>query len=465
MRSFRLRLLVTLLVWIGMMLAGLFIVVLQLLPIYANAENKSDIWLILFLTFAVALLFSAIVGTRIIEVNIKPIENATETAMELVKGNYRARASESNAQASIELSKTINVLARNLQEITAMRVMEQERLKTLIENMGSALIMIDKQGAISLVNKPFLDEFELNMDNTLGKFYKEIHIPFELEDFIENVFMMETHSRAQIEFMSGVKLKNLNVYGAPVIGEHQRWLGIVIVFHDITELKRLEQIRKDFVANVSHELRTPVTSIKGFSETLLDGAYKDTETLLTFLDIVHSESNRLEMLINDLLDLSNVEQSGFEVNAQPTDMKAAIKRAVEMIQPKLDEKSIRLKLEIKPVTVLGDANRLIQVIMNLLVNAVTYSSNNTEIAIRLFVKDDQAVIQVEDQGIGIESSEIGRLFERFYRVDRARSRNSGGTGLGLSIVKHLIEAHHGKVEVESQVGIGTIFTIYLPLAS
>ncbi|MDQ0430505.1 two-component system phosphate regulon sensor histidine kinase PhoR [Planomicrobium stackebrandtii] len=465
MKSFRHRLLITLLVWIGMMLAGLFIVVHQLLPIYANAENKTEIWLVLFFAFFLALLFSAIVGSRIIEVNIKPIENATETAMELVKGNYRARASESNAQASVELSRTINVLARNLQEITAVRVMEQERLKTLIENMGSALIMIDRQGAVSLVNKPFLEEFELSTENTLGKFYKEIHVPYELEDFIENVFMTETHSRAQIEFMSGLNLKNLNVYGAPVIGEHQRWLGIVIVFHDITELKRLEQIRKDFVANVSHELRTPVTSIKGFSETLLDGAYKDTDTLLSFLEIVHTESNRLEMLINDLLDLSNVEQSGFEVKAQPTEMKAVIKRAVEMIQPKINEKSIGLKLEIKPVTVYGDANRLIQVIMNLLINAVTYSGNNTEITIRLFVKDNQAVIQVEDQGIGIESSEIGRLFERFYRVDRARSRNSGGTGLGLSIVKHLIEAHHGKVEVDSAVGVGTTFTIYLPLAS
>ena len=464
MKSFRHRLLATLLVWIGMMLGGLFIVVLQVLPIYESAVDKTDSWMILFLTFVVAFLFSAIVGSRIIQVNIQPIENATETAMELVKGNYRARASESNALGSVELSRTINVLARNLQEITAIRGMEQERLKTLIENMGSALIMIDKQGAVSLVNKPFLDEFGLSTENTLGKFYKEIHVPSELEDFIENVFMLETHSRAQIEFLSGLKLKNLNVYGAPVIGEHQRWLGIVIVFHDITELKRLEQIRKDFVANVSHELRTPVTSIKGFSETLLDGAYKDTETLLSFLEIVHSESNRLEMLINDLLDLSKVEQSGFEVNAQPTDMKAAINRAVEMIQPKLDEKSIRLNLEVKPVTVLGDANRLIQVIMNLLINAFTYSSNHTEITIRLFVKDEQAVIQVEDQGIGIESSEIGRLFERFYRVDRARSRNSGGTGLGLSIVKHLIEAHQGKVEVDSQVGVGTTFTIYLPLA-
>lgn len=464
MRFLRQRLLTTLLVWIGMMLAGLYIVMLQLLPIYENAEDKSDIWMLLFFSLVVALVLSAIVGSRVIGVAIKPIENATETAMELVKGNYVARASESNAYNSIELSRTINVLARNLQEITAVRVMEQERLKTLIENMGSALIMIDKQGAVSLVNKPFLEEFELTPDVVMGEFYKEIQVPIEVENFIESVFMTETHSRVQIEFLSGLKLKNFNVYGAPVIGEHERWLGIVIVFQDITELKKLEQIRKDFVANVSHELRTPVTSIKGFSETLLNGAYKDTETLLSFLEIVHTESNRLEMLINDLLDLSKVEQSGFRVNAQPMNMEAVIKRAREMIQPKIDEKSIHLKLEIQPVTVLGDANRLIQVMMNLLINAVTYSSNHTEITIRLFRKDNRAIIQVEDQGIGIESSEIERLFERFYRVDRARSRNSGGTGLGLSIVKHLIEAHHGQVEVDSTVGVGTTFTIYLPLA-
>ncbi|ANU12735.1 two-component system histidine kinase PnpS [Planococcus halocryophilus] len=464
MNFLRHRLLTTLLVWIGMMLAGLFIVMLQLLPIYEDAEDKSDIWMLLFFSLVVALVLSAIVGSRVIGVAIKPIENATETAMELVKGNYVARASESNASNSIELSRTINVLARNLQEITAVRVMEQERLKTLIENMGSALIMIDKQGAVSLVNKPFLEEFELTPSVVMGKFYKEIQVPIEVENFIESVFMTETHSRVQIEFLSGLKLKNFNVYGAPVIGEHERWLGIVIVFQDITELKRLEQIRKDFVANVSHELRTPVTSIKGFSETLLDGAYKDTETLLSFLEIVHTESNRLEMLINDLLDLSKVEQSGFRVNAQPMNMEAVIKRAREMIQPKIDEKSIHLKLEIQPINVLGDANRLIQVMMNLLINAVTYSSNHTEITIRLFRKDNRAIIQVEDQGIGIESSEIERLFERFYRVDRARSRNSGGTGLGLSIVKHLIEAHHGQVEVDSTVGVGTTFTIYLPLA-
>lgn len=465
MKSFRHRLLLTILAWIGLLLACLLIIIIQLFPMYAEAEDKTEVWIILALVFIGALLFSALVGYRIIKVQALPIENVTQTALELVKGNYRARAFEYGNVGAVQLSSTINILARNLQEITAVREMEQERLKTLIENMGSALIMIDRQGGVALVNKSFMDEFNLKEEQIHQKFYKEIPLPEMFERFIEQVFMTEQAARDQLEFNQGIQTKNIDVYGAPVLGDHEQWLGIVIVSHDITELKRLEQVRKDFVANVSHELRTPVTSIKGFSETLIDGAHADESTLLSFLEIIHTESNRLEMLINDLLDLSKVEQAGFQVNALPTDMEKVIKRAEEMVSRRIEEKHIKLDLQLEPVTLLGDPDRLLQVMMNLLVNAITYSSSETTVTVRLYAKGKFALIEVEDQGIGIEASEIGRLFERFYRVDRARSRNSGGTGLGLSIVKHLIEAHHGKVEVESTVGVGTKFTVQLPLGS
>ncbi|MGM0897272.1 MAG: two-component system histidine kinase PnpS [Bacillota bacterium] len=462
--TFRRRLLISFMLWIGTLLTGLYLIVLQFFPLYEEAENKPAVWLSLGIIFLIGLGMSAVIGNRIIRHQVEPIENATATAVELVKGNYRARAYESDAQGSLELNKTINVLARNLQEVATVRQMEQERLKTLIENMGSALVMIDRQGTISLINRAFLEETGLTSDGVLGVLYREINIAPELKSFIEKVFMTETRSREQIEFAEGVGVKNLDVYGAPVIGEHERWLGVVIVFHDITELKKLEQVRKDFVANVSHELRTPVTSIKGFSETLLDGAYQDTNTLLSFLEIIQTESNRLEMLINDLLNLSNMERSAFHIQLEATDMKTVIERAIETVHPKLKEKSISIDLKLDPVMVKGDGNRLIQVIVNLLINAATYSQENTTVSLRLHAEGGQAVVKVKDQGMGIEATEIDRLFERFYRVDRARSRNSGGTGLGLSIVKHIIEAHHGKVEVESEVGVGTTFTVYLPLA-
>lgn len=464
MKSFQQRLLTTILIWLGILLAGMLILIGQLFPVYEQMENKMQIWSFLALIFIVAMVFSAVIGYRIIKVQALPIENVTETALELAKGNYRARAYEFSNIGTVELSSAINVLARNLQEITAVREMEQERLKTLIENMGSALIMIDRQGSVTLFNKAFTYEFALKDKELSDKFYKEIEIPAELETFIEHVFMLEQPAREQLKFTQGMNTRHIDVYGAPVIGKHEQWHGIVIVAHDITELKRLEGIRRDFVANVSHELRTPVTSIKGFSETLLDGAYVDQSALLSFLEIIHKESNRLEMLIQDLLELSRIEREGFQVDAQPTEMDALIETAAERIQGRLEEKNISLKLELQPVLVQGDANRLIQVMINLLINAITYSGAGTAITVRLFEKDGEAVTEVEDQGIGIAASELPRLFERFYRVDRARSRNQGGTGLGLSIVKHLIEAHHGKVEVRSEVGKGTTFTIYLPLA-
>ncbi|HSI66548.1 MAG TPA: ATP-binding protein [Planococcus sp. (in: firmicutes)] len=465
MNTFRNRLLGTMLIWMGILLAGLLITIGQLFPIYAATDDPQFILISFTVIFIVAMAISTVIGHRIIKIHAHPIENVTETAQELAKGNYRARAYEHGFEGTVQLSSTINVLARNLQEITAIKEMEQERLKTLIENMGSALIMIDRQGKVSLVNKTFLSEFDLSDEELKDRHYKELEIPVRLKKFIDSVFMTETPARNQLEFSAGIHTKHIEVYGAPVIGTHERWLGIVIVSHDITDLKRLEQIRKDFVANVSHELRTPVTSIKGFSETLLDGAYKDTPTLLSFLEIIQTESDRLEMLIKDLLDLSKVEKADFRVDAVSTEMKTVIERAVELVMPKAEEKKLALNTQLEPLIVHGDSNRLIQVMTNLLINAVTYSHPETTITIRMFKQEENAVIQVEDQGIGMEESEIGRIFERFYRIDRARSRNSGGTGLGLSIVKHLVEAHNGKVQVESILGKGTTFTIYLPLGT
>lgn len=464
MMPFRRRLLGTLLLWLGTLLVSLYIVVVQILPLQQEMGSDAEFWLILALVFIAAFVFAAVIGYRIIKIHIAPIENITETAMELVKGNYRARAYEDSDIGSAPLSSTINVLARNLQEITAVREMEQERLKTLIETMGSGLVMVDRQGKISLSNKYFQNEFGLNADDIIGKFYGELPIPETFTGFIEKVFMTETPAREQLEYQSGINNRVIEVYGAPVIGSHEQWLGIVIVLHDITELKRLEQIRKDFVANVSHELRTPVTSIKGFSETLIDGAYKEEATLLSFLEIIQTETNRLETLIEELLELSRVEQSGFEVDAQPTDMKAVIEYAFEMVHSRFEEKNMKCETFLDEVYVSGEANRLVQIMMNLLVNAITYSAAEKTVTVRLSRKGSQAVVEVEDEGIGIEASEISRLFERFYRVDKDRSRNSGGTGLGLSIVKHLVEAHHGKIEVRSIPGRGSVFTIYLPLA-
>lgn len=441
--------------------------IINALPLDFGGNEFSDIrirlWIMLIITLIITFILLMVVTSRLIKNLAQPIDNVTNTALELAKGNYRARAFENVESPTIQLSNAVNVLARNLQDIMMIREMEQERLKTLIENMGSALIMIGKEGHVSIVNKAFLELFDVPYSTVYKQVFRELGLPNELEQFVDHVFMTEITYRKQMQIEIQQEFHHMEVYGAPVIGEHGHWLGIVIIMHDISELKKLEQIRKDFVANVSHELRTPITSIKGFSETLLDGAYKEQGTLLSFLEIINKESNRLQMLILDLLELSKIEKHGFTVNIERTSLKDVIVRASEMTVPRLEEKNISFEAEIEQdVVVEGDANRLIQVVMNLMTNATTYSPENTKIKVKLYEQNKSGVIEIIDEGIGIEKPEIPRIFERFYRVDRARSRNSGGTGLGLAIVKHLIEAHHGKIQVESEVGKGTTMRVILP---
>jgi len=226
-------------------------------------------------------------------------------------------------------------------------------------------------------------------------------------------------------------------------------------------LKKLEQMRKDFVANVSHELKTPVTSIKGFSETLLDGAMNDQDTLEAFLEIILKESDRLQILIQELLDLSKIEQHGFKLTIGKVDVWKSITEVFEILRGKAAEKDISLTIgESSGNSVIeADPDRIKQVLINLVSNAITYSPNRGTITISVNDENNMVSIEVKDYGIGIEKSEIPRIFERFYRVDKARSRNSGGTGLGLAIVKHIVEAHKGNIEVTSEIGNGTTFTI------
>lgn len=429
-------------------------------------ETRWHFWVVLIIALITAFILLMLTTNHLFKKLSASVEHVTHTALELAQGNYRARAFETNDGATTQLSKSINVLARNLQDIMLTREVEQERLKTLIDNMGSALVMIGREGEISVVNNSFLSVFNRDYEDVQHHVFREIGVDQSLEEFVDYVFMTETPYRKQIQLVINNQIRHMEVYGAPVIGEHGHWLGVVIVMHDITELKKLEQVRKDFVANVSHELRTPITSIKGFSETLLDGAYKDEETLLSFLDIMHKESNRLQSLVQDLLELSKIEKEGFTVDLAKTSLSEIVNSSVEMAKIQIEEKEMTIKLKQKDedVQVLGDANRLTQVVVNLLVNAVTYSKPQKQIDITVSIQGEYGAVEIRDQGIGIQKSEIPRVFERFYRVDRARSRNSGGTGLGLAIVKHLVEAHEGKIVVKSEEGVGTTMRVLIPLA-
>ncbi|MDQ0197027.1 two-component system histidine kinase PnpS [Neobacillus ginsengisoli] len=461
MIKFRTRLLIALITFICIVFVGLGILIGQLFKnTYLNSFNDR---LVLSISLCIALIIIILFAIRLTTRYTKPIESAANVAIELANGNYRARTTVDRMDETGKLGTAINMLAQNLQEMVKAQEMQQDRLTALIENMGAGLVLIDSRGFINLVNKGYIDIFHVNPVDLLFKLYYEVIDQEEICQLVAEVFRTEKKVSKQILVPLLIERKYFVVYGVPIIGSNNVWKGVLLVFHDITELKKLEQMRKDFVANVSHELKTPVTSIKGFTETLLDGAMDNKETLEAFLSIILKESDRLQTLIQDLLDLSKIEQQGFELAIQEFDLRVLLEEVITMLNGKAEAKEIQIELISKQENVLiqGDVNRLKQVFINLIANAITYTPSGGFVKVILLEHRETVRIHVKDSGVGIDKEEIPRIFERFYRVDRARSRNSGGTGLGLAIVKHLVEAHRGMINVRSDVGEGSEFIIEL----
>ncbi|WP_042354820.1 two-component system histidine kinase PnpS [Bacillus rubiinfantis] len=427
------------------------------------SEAYRQIWWILSISLGIALVIILYLGIIITSRYTKPIEEATSVAIELANGNYRARTSAVSTDEVGMLGTSINMLAGNLQELTKAQEMQQDRLTVLIENIGAGLILIDSRGFINLINKGYIEIFQINPLTYLKKLYYEVIDQKEVCQLVAEVFRTETKVSKQLLIPLRIERRFFDVYGVPIIGTNNVWKGVLVVFHDITELKKLEQMRKDFVANVSHELKTPVTSIKGFAETLIDGAMKNQETLEAFLLIILRESERLQSLIQDLLELSKIEQQGFQLNKQPFNVHTLLEEVITLLSRKAETKNIQLHYQSPSdeVIVNGDMDRLKQVFINLVNNSITYTPASGKVKVTLKDHGKYIRVHVKDTGVGIDKEEIPRIFERFYRVDRARSRNSGGTGLGLAIVKHLIEAHHGNILVRSEPGKGSEFIIEL----
>ncbi|WP_347862598.1 ATP-binding protein [Salimicrobium sp. PL1-032A] len=424
------------------------------------AEASRNIWVMTLVMISVITVTFMIMSYQIYNRYVDPVRKATDTAVQLKEGNYRARTYDGAFGDAGRLGSAVNDLAKHLKELTSAQGMQETRLRAVINHMSSGLILIDEKGYIQLVNESFIDTFHQTKSYYMDRLYHEV-IPYqEVQNVVEKVYMFETTTSQSLTIEQGIEKKFLQVNGAPIFKKNKRWQGVVLVFHDITELKRLEQMRKDFVANVSHELRTPITSLKGFSETLLDGAIEDREMTEQFLGIMLKESARLETLIHDLLELSKIEREGFRLAMNELNMTSLISDTVALVEDQARKKNIAITADLEEdVMYRGDATRLRQVFLNLISNAITYTPEQGTVEIRLKEQADDITVDVIDTGIGIPEEEIPRIFERFYRVDKARSRNSGGTGLGLAIVKHIMEAHGGTIKVNSEPGEGSVMTL------
>jgi two-component system phosphate regulon sensor histidine kinase PhoR len=328
--------------------------------------------------------------------------------------------------------------------------------------MVEGVIAVDAKQRILFANESARSMFGMTAANIADRPLWELVRYSAVQEAVEQAFADEQPCRKEFE-LTGPSRQSLVLFGRRLIGDPPP--GAILVLHDVTELRRLENMRREFVANVSHELKTPLASIKAYVETLLGGALNDTEINVLFLRRIAEQADRLHRLILDLLRLARVEsgQEAFEIKAVPlADMVAS---RVGELQAAATAKRITLVTQPSdpPICVRADAEGVRTILDNLLDNAIKYTPDGGQVTIRWKSEDSMAVIEVEDTGIGIAPRDQARIFERFYRVDKARSRELGGTGLGLSIVKHLSQAFGGTVAVRSEVGRGSIFTVRLPL--
>ena len=425
-------------------------------------------WNALVLGLLIVFVVASIISLRLAQGITQPIESITRIAGEITTFDFRSRATEHDKDEIGQLGRAINTMAAGLeQQLTQIRENET-RFKTVLDNMVTGIILLDAEHRITLLNDRAALMIDYEQSQWIGQLYTAMKHPVELPSLINLSLESKRSIREELTiFYPFERIVEINI--VPLYMDENRYRGLIVMIHDITTIRKLEMMRREFVANVSHEIKTPLTALKGFAETLLSGALDDRETARSFLQIIYNEADRLNRLITDILQLSKMESGQYLLNYSPVELKPLLEKLMKMMATQAQMKSISLHIEATEETfVEADEDLLLQILINLVSNGINYTPNGGRVTvsaeyIELPEATDLMRITVSDTGIGIPKQDQQRIFERFYRVDKARSRESGGTGLGLSIVKHLVELHYGSIAVDSRPGLGSNFTIELPL--
>jgi two-component system, OmpR family, phosphate regulon sensor histidine kinase PhoR len=406
------------------------------------------------ITLIFVLILASLVSSRLSQAFVKPIKELQNITSIVAKGELNKRVAIYSKDEIGDLGKAFNNMADKLEYSLKEVTDKQNRLEAILKSMDSGVIAIDKNSRVIMIN-PYAEEiFGLNK-NIIGKNLMDMIRDFELED----IFKHTSYDYNEIKLLwpreRELRIKTADIINSGVL------IGKVAVVQDISDIKRLENMRSQFVANVSHELKTPLTSIKGFAETLK--YVQDAEKRIKFLDIINDEADRLTRLINDILTLSSLEQHKFE-KKEVIDINAIIDDVYNLMKNTAESKNITLSVEGKTLpSIMGDTDKFKQMLINLVDNAIKYSGNNAAVTIGTDSDKNKCILWVKDTGVGMSKEHLSRIFERFYRVDKARSRTEGGTGLGLAIVKHIVLSLNGNIKVESEPSKGTNFIIELPI--
>jgi two-component system phosphate regulon sensor histidine kinase PhoR len=402
----------------------------------------------------------------------KPLSDITIAAQQLAKGDHAIRIRTGSRDEVGLLADTLNNITDQLRTKIDELSEDRSQLLAMLTSMVEGVMVLDRRGRVLQINPALERMFDVTRMEARGRPCSDVFRHPQLDRLVSTV--LATGMNEEDEILLHPSGRHLHIEASVTESDRENEASAVLVFHDMTELRRLEIIRKDFVANVSHELRTPLTSIKGYIEALLDGAKDDPETSTQFLNIVLKQSDRLNLILEDLLQLSKIESGQVQFKREPLHLEGVIERTLAMIRPLADKKGHKLVSFVKDnlPAVLGDEDRLMQVLSNLLDNAVKYTPEKGTIIVEAHPVSDKAEqstattaveLSVTDTGLGISEMDRPRVFERFYRVDKARSRELGGTGLGLAIVKHIVEGLGGRVWVEANTPTGSRFVVRLPV--
>lgn len=437
-------------------------VVRMAMPLAELAAINKRILIIMLLAWLTAAFLATILSLLMAKRFSGPLDEITTVVQDMAGGNLERRICYQSDDELGILARAFNDMAEHIEQGVSEISEVKNRLEALLENTVNGILMVDAEGRISYANPVALALIGIR-GSIIGRNKSEVINNYEILETIDQVKnnLKPVRKELLLHILEG---KTVEVNIVPIMNTETTVQGVLVVLNDITELKRLEQVRKDFVANVSHELKTPLATISGFAETLLDEGGENPQTVMEFNRIIYDEAQRLNQLINGLLELSRIEAEQTELNIIPVNVAELLQRNINIVQRQYNHKNIslhRIPVGCQPV-ISSDPVLIAHVLSNLLDNAIKYSPENGLIEVILEELEDKVAITVHDNGMGIPRQELSRIFERFYRVDKARSRKTGGSGLGLSIVKHLVENLGGQITVESKLDEGSKFSVILP---
>ena len=410
---------------------------------------------------ALAAVLSLLISRKVTQ----PLEDLRRGAEQFAQGDLNYTLQVSKYEEIGGLAQAMNQMAGQLHDRIWTVVRQRNEQEAILASMVEGVLAVDTAERILTINKAAVRLFRVQPDEARGRSVQEIVRNSELHHLVAETLRSSQPVEGSIE-LTGNGERHLQVHGTTLRDDHGRAVGAVMVLNDITRVRRLENVRREFVANVSHELRTPITSIKGFVETLLDGALESPDEARRFLEIAARHADQLNAIIEDLLSLSRIEQGtesgGIDMHFQPVGR--VVRNAIQSCAVRAGEKSVKLETEGDlGAEAMVNASLLEQALVNLIGNAITYGPAEGTVHVGAVRREGSIDIYVADSGPGIDPKHHERLFERFYRIDKGRGRTGGGTGLGLAIVKHIALAHGGRVTIDSKVGAGSTFTIHLPV--